>query len=385
MQRYTLVLATVLLIVTCKSEPELKSNPQAKSNISFPAANPGSVGIAPDSLVRISNLMNHWVSDSVVVGAEVLIIKNSHTAYHETFGLRNLEAGLPFEKNTVCEIKSMTKPVVGMAIFMLEEANKLKLSDKISDHLELFNTEKSKDITIYQMLTHTAGFGNYPGPLPNYSTLEQMVVEIAEKGPEYPIGPYRYSSADVAALGYLIQVLSGISVEEFIQTKILNPLEMHETYFNYQTASAHPRFGPVYSKKDGSFNPDEYSSQVKIFRGGGGLFSTTTDYAKFLSYWMNSQQKVEQQLISAENVRTALTPTDQNPGYACLWQIFEHSTSSPLPEFGHRGSLGTVGWAFPDQDLLVLYYVQTADGFSAISKRNQSLRNLVVNVLGIRE
>ena len=124
----------------------------------FEYAKPEDVGMSSASLNQITEEIKKWVENGDPVGAEFLVIKNRKIIKHETFGWMNKEEKIPVKSNTICRVRSMTKPFIGSSILMLAEEGKLKLDDPISKYLPSFNTKKSGKITIRQMLTHTAGF-----------------------------------------------------------------------------------------------------------------------------------------------------------------------------------------------------------------------------------
>jgi len=112
----------------------------------FSYIQPENVGVAADSLKVIVNKINTWVDAQDIVGAELLIIKKKRIILHHTFGWMNLEKKVPMKKNTIFNIRSMTKPFVGTAILMLYEQGKLSLNDRVSKYIHSFDNEKGRDI-----------------------------------------------------------------------------------------------------------------------------------------------------------------------------------------------------------------------------------------------
>lgn len=308
--------------------------------------------------------INQWVESGDIVGAEILIIKSGKILVHEAAGLRDIDRDLSFKKNTICRIRSMTKPIVGTSILMLMEEGKLLLSDKASKYLPAFNNDKCRDITIEQLLKHTGGFGQpgYPGWAGDYYNLHEVVQALANSGPRYTPGSrFSYSDGGSSALAEIVTVVSGMQVEEFIQIKIFTPLGMDDSFcvisVNDERRS---RISCTYQGQSNNWTKywDNYDPpQVPYFRGSGGVFSTAVDYSAFLSMWMNNGYWNSTRLLSAETVAMALTPSSEsiqaNKPFGLHWEIYDD------PVFIHAGSDGTLGYADPSDDLLVLYFTQS--------------------------
>ncbi|UCD25601.1 MAG: beta-lactamase family protein [Gemmatimonadota bacterium] len=348
----------------------------AQNRDHFPKATPESEGLSSASLAAISDQMESWVDEGRVVGAEVLIVKNRRTVFHDMVGWKDREKEIAWEPNTICRIRSMTKPFVGTAVLMLVDEGRLSVSDPVSQYISAFDNERSRDITIEQVLTHTAGFTQpgYPAALQSYGSLREAVDAVGNAGPPNDPGTkWIYSDAGSATLGALIAEVSGMPAEEFIRLRIVEPLGLTSTLMNLSDDSPlRPRVSSTYrSTPSGSFFKywDSTGPQVmKFFRASGGIYSTTTDYARFLAFWMDGGTTGTTQLLSPELVESALQvdplSQDVHP-YGYQWQIFEQSdpsNPSSMFMFGHGGSDGTIAWAIPSEDLIVVYFTQSRGG-----------------------
>lgn len=334
----------------------------------FPAAEPESVGISSDSLKVIRDQISKWIIDEEIVGAEILIIKNRKTILHTTFGWRNREEQLSMEKNTICRIRSMTKPFIATSVLKLTEQGKLLLTDKMSKYLSSFDNEQSHDITIDQLLTQTSGFEDpgYPGNLYDYSNLGELVDAFGNAGPAFePSTKYQYSNGGSSALAYLVSIVSGMPVEEFIQTQIIDQLGLMDTFCNLtQDDPRRSRVSCTYRREDDRFVKywdNAWPQKISFFRGSGGMYSTTTDYARFLAMWMDRGLAENKRILFDTSIKLALTPTALNPTYARHWKLFSAPTDDVLPEFGHAGSDGTLAAAIPQKDLMILYFTQSGN------------------------
>jgi CubicO group peptidase (beta-lactamase class C family) len=333
--------------------------------------------ISATSFDKIAEEIKKWVKDGDAVGAEFLVIKNRKIIKHDVFGWRNREEKVPMKPNTICRIRSMTKPIVSTSILMLAEEGKLKLHDPISRYLPSFDNDKSAKITIRQMLTHTAGFrqGAYPRPLYLYSSLREVVDEVGKTGPpDKPGTRFSYSDKNSATLGAVVAEITGMSVEDFIQARLFTPLGMKNSFCNLKEND--PRRQHVsctYRKTSTGFEKYWDNSQpqdLKFFRASGGIYTTPMDYAKFLLMWMNKGKLDSKRYLSEASVKKALEASPLSKigahgfteGYGMHWSIFPGSKEGYLPAFSHIGSDGTLAAAIPEKDLMVFYFTQSRGG-----------------------
>lgn len=342
------------------------SNFVYSQNNSFSPASPESVGIFSEKLQIFSDQIKTWLGNDEIVGAILHIIKDRKTITHETFGWRDKEQKLPMGKNTICRMRSMTKPFVGTSVLMLAEQNKLVLSDKVAKYISYYKNEKCNKITIKQLLTHTGGFKQpgYPFGAASYKSLQKLVETIGRVGPTHNPGErYFYSDAGSSTLAYLVTEISGMPVENFIQNNLFDKLNMKNSFCNLTEND--PRRSQVsctYSGGKGSWRKywDNSSPQaVPYFRGSGGIYSTTTDYAQFIAMWMDKGKTNTNQFLKPETAKLALTPSKLskhgNSGYGFQWEIFDDIKEI----FGHGGSDGTLAIADKKRDVIFLLFTQS--------------------------
>lgn len=235
--RRSLVALAVLtgMVSGVRPTPAHAQDPQHPTASPFPPATPESVGLSSTDLAVVVDSMKHWADEGRVVGAEILIVKDRKTVLHEVVGWRDREREIPWEPNTICRIRSMTKPFVGTSILMLAEEGKLSLSDPVATYLPSFDNERSRQITIEHLLTHSGGYDQpgYPAPLGTYGSLREAVDAVGKAGPPRKPGvEYHYSDAGSATLGAIVAEVSGIPVERFIESRILAPLGLRDTFTN---------------------------------------------------------------------------------------------------------------------------------------------------------
>lgn len=334
----------------------------------FPVVSPQEVGVSPDRLRELVGLVEGWVGNGEIVGAEMLIVKDRKTILHETVGWSDREEGLALERNSIYRIRSMTKPFTGTSIFLLMEEGKLSLDDRVASYLPSWENEASGEITIRQLLSHSGGFvqGGFPGPFQEYRSLREAVDAVGAAGPQNPVGErYEYSDVGSATLGAIVEAVSGIPVEEFIQARILDPLGLSDTHTGYSPELPWaPRMNPTYSRAGGEAPWVKYwhpsrEQAFPFFRASGGLYTTILDYARWLTVFADRGEYPGGRLLSEETVEAALRPAATR-GYGLHWEIFSTlPEADELPAFGHGGSDGTLAAAIPTWDAMVLIFTQS--------------------------
>lgn len=341
---------------------------------------PAELGFSPAALEAIADRVARWVGEGEAVGAELLMIQRGNIILHEAWGWKDRERQLPMEPNTVFNIQSMTKPVTATAVLMLVEEGVLDLDDRAADHLPSFANTRSGAVTIRQLLTRTAGFtqAGYPAGITNYATLREAVDDLGRVGPDAVPGSVFARKVGVGVLGAIVQEVTGVPVEDFITTRILEPLGMTTNTLTELTLDdpLRPRVSSrYYLQESGAFEKfwdSRDPQELPFFPASGGLYSTTSDYAKFLTMWMARGRVGDTRLLSENLMIEALQihplTLDALVPYGMLWEIaLDRGAANPaagasLPSFGHRGIDGTMGWVVPEHELVVLYFTQSRFG-----------------------
>jgi len=190
----------------------------------FPQADPEELGLSPRKLQETVETLRSWVKEGRIVGGILLVLRHGKTAIHEAVGWKDRERKEPMTLDTIFRMRSMTKPLLGTAILMLREDGRLKLDDRVSQYLPSFNNPKSRDLTIYQLLTHTSGltgdiYSTSKGT--KYRTLREAVGAVGAQGPTHLPGTrYHYSDPGSSTLGALVEEISGMPAEDFIQVLV---------------------------------------------------------------------------------------------------------------------------------------------------------------------
>ena len=373
----------LLLLAPCLVAISGFAAPTAGDEDPFPVATPESQGLSAAALERLKSSVQGFVDRGEIVGAELLLIQNDHTVLHEAFGWKDRDDKVAMPLDTIFCVRSMTKPVAGTAIEMLIEEGKLKLDDTAAHYLPSFDTEKSRAITVQELLHHTSGL-----PLSSILTVNpsdihslRAVADMAgAHGPDFKPGDhFSYSDDGADTLGALVEVASGKTLAAFLSERVFAPLGMHDALT--VVAPGEEKRARVASNYLGSVGAwSRYWSPkdppiFNCFLASQALYCTPRDYARFLALWKSRGSANGKRLLKSTTCRRALAPGTITPfpsgfegietHYGELWELWidkQSKTSSELYAFGHNGSDGTYAYVFPATDLMVLYFTQSRGG-----------------------
>jgi len=305
-------------------------------------------------------------------GAVLYVAQRGHVVLHEAVGYKHHGYRLPMEKDTLFRMASNTKPVVATAVLMLVEEGKLSLSDAVAKHLPSFDNDKSRRITIEQLLTHSSGLRIRPIMYPfedgEEPTLQAAVARFGAEGPAEPPGEYSYNNAGYNTLGAVIEVVSGQPLETFLKARIYDPLGMTDT-LNHEDPTKLHRMATVYrGRREGGrggpvvftqgFTPDD-PPDFPIIRASGGMISTTTDYARFLEMFRRGGEYGGRRLLRESTVREAIAPrvkSGERTSYGYGWMIRDDGS------YYHTGSDGTMAWVDPVREVVGMVFTQSPGG-----------------------
>lgn len=347
------------------------------------------------SLKALDEVVANYVKNDLTVGAELLVIQSGKVLLHTAHGFADKDAKRDWEIGTHCNIRSMTKPITSAAAQLLIDRGKLNLDDPVSKYLPSFDNDLSREITVAHVLTHRSGLPLTILLAPRqYKSLEEQVDASGKRGPTgAPGSAFIYSDAGADVVGRLVEVASGELLDQFIKREILIPLDMKETFYGIDgnenrlkgVASAYiggpKKWARFWKPDDKPLYPFAWGSQT--------LYSTTTDYVKFLAMLANDGRVGDRQVLSKEAVRRMLHPTslmvmpgadtaaptgflDVKPFYGQMMVTHREVGEDNKPKLGvprvlgHSGSDGTNAWTWPDRDLTIIYFTQSRGGSTPI-------------------
>jgi CubicO group peptidase (beta-lactamase class C family) len=373
---------------------------------SIPPAKPAEVGMSAERLERLTRVMQESCDQGRIAGVVTGIVRNGKMAYLRSFGKLDPVKGTPLPTNAIFRIASQSKAVTSVAIMMLHEEGKFLLDDPISKYIPEFAASRvaipapdrgakgyatvplKRPITIRDLLTHTAGISYGDGPardeyiaanIHGWKLADQKVLLAdvirrlaglpfdAQPGEKYIYG----YNTDI--LGRLVEVASGLSLDEFIAKRIAGPLGMADTHF-FLPESKLDRFTPVYGvdEKGGLklMEPAADNDYVKgprmCFSGGAGLLATAEDYARFLlmlarggeldGVRLLSPKSVE--LMTADHVGALYGSQGFGLGFWIMDKLGRNGQLGSIGAYGWGGAYHTTYWVDPAEKLVAVLMTQ---------------------------
>ena len=375
-----------------------------------PVIHPEGAGMDRERLARIPVRMQEFVDQGTTAGIVTLLQRHGQLALLSAAGWQDREARTPMSVDTIFAIHSMTKPVTSVGVMILVDEGRISIIDPVEKILPEFKSQKlasgaapKRPVTIRDLLTHTSG---YLGGAPELKdargrtgrTLAEVVALEARQPLEYEPGTkWKYSNAGIAALGRIIEVVSGKPYEQFIAERILEPLGMKDTSYLPQ-AGKRSRIAAVYTDDRGtlrrSTENDHYREGAKYMAPEGGLFSTARDMARFYQMMLNRGELDGRRILSpaAVHLMTQVHTGDLVAGFApgqgwgLGWGIVRNLDGefrmSSIGAYGHGGAWRTLGFVDPPKDLAgVLLMQRTNNGGDIADEMNAFLQMAAAAIL----
>jgi len=394
---FILQVACLILFISysCTQTTELKE------------AAPLSVRVSEDRLIRIDKMLQQGIDSGWIAGAVGFIARDSKIVYYKSLGVKDIEAKTLMHKDDIFRIASQTKAITSVAVMMLFEEGKFLLDDPISKYipefanprvLDKFNEKDTtyttipanREVTIRDLLTHTSGI-DYAGigsehmnaiyaksAIPTGFVSEKIILgdKIRKLGKlplvHQPGEKFTYG-LNVDVLGYLVEILSGETLDKYFHAHIFEPLGMNDTYF-YLPSSKYDRLVKV-SAEDKNHHLINVSTpfvnypiaEGTYYSGGAGLSSTIKDYATFLQMLLNNGEYNGKRLLARRTVElmTSNQIGDLNLGRDKFGLGFEITTVNGQAKLGISegsfawgGYFATTYWADPKEHLVCLLFLQ---------------------------
>jgi len=387
--------------------------------VAIKVTNPEEIGLSAERLSRIdSHLQNRYLTPKKIAGALTLVARRGKVAYLSSMGMMDVEREKPMAEDTIFRIYSMTKPITTVALIMLYEHGHFQLGDQVYKYipewrdLEVyvsgeypnFVTEPpERDMTIRDLLSHTSGLTiSTPGMAGTKvgaayqklkvfnlreGTLKEMVQKVAEVPLEFSPGTRWNYGISTDVCGYLVEVISGMSFDEYLKTHIFEPLGMVDTGFHVPLEKLE-RFAANYNRDSNKnlqlLDDPARSSYLKpptFFSGGGGLVSTATDYYRFCQMLLNGGELDGVRLLGPETIKymtknhlpgnqdltslsisafseTANEGVGFGLGFAVIIDLIKSQQVGSLGEYYWGGAASTIFWIDPAQDIIVIFLTQ---------------------------
>lgn len=386
-------------------------------------------GVIVDRLGRIDSAINAEIEIGGIAGAVALILRNGDVVYHKSFGLADIESKVPMRTDSIFRIASMTKAITSVAAMVLYEQGHFQLNDPVARYLPEFAqmsvisgvdeegnvtaiVPATRPIKIIDLMTHTSGIG-YPFipskvqrsyhdaglidglTVKDLKLASQMKVLATQPLLFEPGSAFAYGlSTDV--LGYLVEVVSGKPLDQFLSEEIFDPLGMNDTYF-YLPDNKAGRLVTLYNVVDdvglvaheGSGTDIEVNDALypiigakTYFSGGAGLSSTAHDYGLFLQMLLNDGEFDGARILgrkSVELMRTGRVDWDGDDipdfglGFAVVSDLGRNGELASPGAYAWGGAFDTSYWIDPHEDLIGVYMSQARPTNSDLSTRFKTL------------
>ena len=371
-----------------------------------PHVSPESVGFSAEGLKNFQRTMRALVDDGRLAGVTTVVARHGKIVYLDAYGVQDLDTKKPVTKDTIFRLQSMTKPIVGVAMMMLWEQGKWALDDPVATYIPEFaalkvatpkgDVPQTKPMTMRQLMSHTAGFDvneGYVSANLRDADLQAMIAKLArlplaaQPGSDWRYGP----SVDIQA--YIVEKLSGQSLDVFLGNRIFEPLGMNDTGFWVEkskggrvtslfTYGAGKRLARATPPAGRVLRPADYGDPTlkPAFMGGNdALLSTTVDYFRFAQMLLNGGEANGKRLLKASTVKLMRTnvlpdgvavdtygPSQPGIGFGLDFAIVMDPALAKTPEgvnsFYWGGAYGTWFWIDPTNDIVVVGMMQNLAG-----------------------
>ena len=371
------------------------------TTLEIPQATPEDVGMSGERLNKVSDVVQEFIDAGRIQGAVVGVARRGKVVYFEAQGVANVKTEAPLQMDAMFNMASSTKPILGVAAMMVIEEGKLKPSDPVERYIPEFRDikvavldevgkEQSKlekapeyrlvdvdrPVTIHDLLTHTSGIARLPSSMgARRQKARDMNETLATWIPKVAAGPLSFQpgtqwgyGGGLDVVARVIEIVSGMPFNEFVQERIFDPLDMKDTHWILPKDKL-PRMMIFVEGKAGS--------PTKYFSGSAGLVSTARDYLHFEQMMVNKGELFGNRLLKPESVE--MMSSDQagdlfgkaaKGGSGMAFGYTVAVTVNPTlakngrsaGAFGWGGAAGTTSWTDPKEELAVVIMVQQPTG-----------------------
>ena len=392
---------------------------------------PDSLGLDSVVLENIRQYLNDtYVDDGKYVGTMTLVSRKGEVAYLDSLGFMDRENKRPMQEDAIFRIYSMSKAITSIAIMQLYEKSKFRLDDPVYWYIpswknlrvyqsgvypNFLTSRPERHMTIRDLLTHMSGLtydfmykSNVDAAyrktkVQQAETLEEFVEILSTLPLEFSPGNKWNYSVSTDVLGYLVEVISGMKLEEYFKTNIFEPLNMEDTSFSCPQEKV-DRLASLYEHVP---NGEPRLLEIpflntKMASGGGGLFSTMVDYHNFCSMLLNQGEFNGKRLIGRKTLELMTVnhlPNNQDLtemsesafsetpyagvgfglGFSVMLDPAKSQTTSDIGEYGWGGAASTVFMINPKEDMFIIFLTQLLP--SSTYQVRRELRSLVYSSL----
>ncbi|MCA9264580.1 MAG: DUF1343 domain-containing protein [Planctomycetales bacterium] len=331
----------------------------------LPTASPDAVGMDAQQFGYIAPAVEQAIQEGHLPGCVVLVARRGHIVFHEAFGHRQIEpTPVAMTTDTVFDLASLTKPVsTATSVMLLVEQGKIRLNETVRTYLPEMDVAGKGEITVLQLLTHQAGL--IPdSALSEYEDRANIWPHLWKLPLSYPPGErFVYSDVGFQFLGKLVETQSDMTLDDFTEQHIFQPLGMIETGFN-PSVHLRDRAAPT-EKRNGDWMRGQVHDPRAYAMGGvaghAGLFSTSSDLATYAQMLLEEGSFNGVRVLGPQTVRLMTKSIDVAGNQRALgWDVRSGYSSNrgelmSARAFGHGGFTGTAMWIDPELQLTVIF------------------------------
>ena len=379
----------------------------------IPVGKPEEVGLSSERLKRIGEAVQRHIEAGSVSGAVTLVARKGRIAHFEARGMMDLESKKPMPKDGLFRLASMSKPITGVAVMMLVEEGKVRLSDPVSRFIPEFKgldkvavakpgapapaeggeaalelVPAARPITIADLLKHGSGLvsggpgaavANRLAPRTPADTLATYIPKLAAVPLDFQPGTlWRYSGlAGFDVLSRVVEVVSGQTFDVFLKQRLFDPLGMKDTGF-FPAPGKESRLVTIYQLTPQGLRPGSQTVSNVYFSGAGGLMSTAEDYLQFAQMMLNEGQlngrrflgpRTMQLMVSnhtGDMVNGQFGRPARGMGFGLSMQVVQDPVAANLRvskgAYGWAGGTGVSFWVEPEEQIVSIYFIQGGSG-----------------------
>lgn len=340
-----------------------------------------------EGLSTVAERMREFVEKKEIAGAVTVVATRYKVIDTAVVGQADIVKNKPMRPDAIFWIASMTKPITGAAIMMLQDEGKLSVDDQVGKYIPELAEMKTKDgktyrLTLKQLLTHTSGMPEATNEESKAAeTLADLIPAFAKKPLQFePGSKWSYCQSGINTVGRIVEIVSGKPFQDFLHDRFFVPLGMKDTTF-YLTHEQIARLATSYKRVNGNLEPTAIfildgkhpAARNRYPAANGGLFSTAGDYTKFCQMILNGGSLDGKQYLKPESVKlmTTIQTGDIKTGFTigngwglawCVVRQPQGVTAMLSPgTHGHGGAYGTQAWIDPVKGAIYILMVQRAD------------------------